>query len=195
LIWLFYYLLEDQLAAPFLLKVAAVLIVIGVVLFYYFAEIRQSPLTFSSTARKFAYPAAFLVTICVIAGFIVSGPPMHQRFVRYDDARIADLKIVQKRILNFWHIRKMLPDNITAVDDLAPASRLPKDPSTGTLYEYYTVSAHSFYLCANFRTKSPVVGTWSGGHVYYGWGWEHDSGRSCYQRDVDALPSSLSPPS
>ncbi len=194
LIWLFYYLLEDQLAAPFLLKVATALIVIAAVLFYYFAEIGQSPLDFSSTARKFAYPAAFLVAVCVAAGFIVSGPPMHQRFVRYDDARVADLKILQERILSYWHIKKALPDDITAVDNASRASRLPKDPSTGTLYEYYTVSAHSFYLCANFRTKSPTVSTWEGGYVY-GWSWEHDSGRSCYQRDVDSLPTGPSPQS
>jgi Domain of unknown function (DUF5671) len=46
LIWLLYYVLEDQLAAPFLFKVAAVLLVVGGVALYYFAEIRQSPLSF-----------------------------------------------------------------------------------------------------------------------------------------------------
>ncbi|HEY1851891.1 MAG TPA: DUF5671 domain-containing protein [Candidatus Binataceae bacterium] len=193
LIWLFYYFLGNQLAAPFLLKVAAVLLVIGAALFYYFVEIRQSPQTFSAIARRFAYPSALLVTICVIAGFIVSGPPMHQRFVRYDGARVADLKVVQDRILNYWHLKKVLPDDITAADNLDPASMLPNDPSTGNLYEYYTVNAHSFYLCSNFRTKSPTVGTWNGGFVYHGWGWEHDSGRSCYQRDVDSLKTASAP--
>jgi hypothetical protein len=193
LIWLFYYLLGNQLAAPFFLKVTAVLLVTGAALFYYFAEIRESPLTFPATAHRFAYPSAFLVTTCVIAGFIVAGPPMHQRFVRYDDARVADLKVVQDRILNYWHLKKVLPDDIAAADNLNPASRLPNDPSTGTHYEYYTVSAHSFYLCSNFRTKSPSVGTWNGGFMYHGWGWEHDSGRSCYQRDVDSLKTAIAP--
>jgi len=80
----------------------------------------------------------------------VSGPPMHQRFVRYDDARVADLKILQERILSYWHIKKALPDDITAVDNASRASRLPKDPSTGTLYEYYTVQRSQFLFVREF---------------------------------------------
>jgi len=29
--------------------------------------------------------------------------------------------------------------------------------------------------------------------MYHGWGWEHDSGRSCYQRDVDSLKTAIAP--
>jgi hypothetical protein len=135
-----------------------------------------------------------LVAICVVAGFIVSGPPLHERFVRYDDARVADLTNVQNRILSYWHIKQALPDDIIAVEHLSNASGLPKDPGTGTLYEYYIVDPHTFDLCAHFRTKSPTISTWNRTYIH-GWGWEHNAGRSCYQRDVNLFPARLSPQS
>jgi len=78
--------------------------------------------------------------------------------------------------------------------DWRDIANLPKDPSTGSPYEYYVINPHSFSLCSNFYTKSPAASTSQEGYVY-GRGWEHYSDRSCYERDVDSLPAELSPPS
>jgi hypothetical protein len=189
LIWLLYYFLEDELTIPFALKVAAVLIVTGVVGIYYFLEVRQPPERFRTTARRFVYPACALVASCTIAGFIVSGPPMRKWFARYDDARIADLKVVQERVLDYWRAKKALPDSYSALINFDPKVTLPNVPGTEVPYDYEVSGSHMFNLCANFRLTSPGYARhgWGEGYIQ-GWGWDNHAGRCCFQRDVDSLP-------
>jgi hypothetical protein len=191
LIWLLYSFLEDELTTPFVLKVAAVLIVTGLVGLYYFLEVRQPPQQFPATARRFAYPGCALVAASIVAGFIVSGPPMRKWFARSDDAQIADLKLIQDRVLDYWRANKRLPDNYATLVSFKPKTPLPNVPGTELPYDYDVRDAHSFTLCANFRLVSP-------GHEQQGWygrswGWDHSAGRHCFERDIDSLPPAKAP--
>ncbi len=133
----------------------------------------------------FAVIASIVVIICVIAGFVVSGPPMRGRFARYDAERVLELKITQEKLVAYWREKRSLPEK---VKDLSNSSGLPEDPATGAAYEYYTVNPHAFYLCARFRSTSPG---WRPGDSWncerYDWAWGHDSGRYCFHRDVNSL--------
>jgi hypothetical protein len=177
LIDFFYYFLCDQLTVPYVLKVLTVLIVIGAVFLYYLNETRQPPEQFLNLARPFAVCAVIAVATCLIAGLAMTGPTMHRRFSEIDAKRLADLKILQSRVLAYWRRNGSLPGDQVGADK-------GDDLANNRLYQYTKIGEKSFQLCTYFLTVTR-------GHPEYetfenNWGWEHAAGRCCFSRDMQS---------
>ena len=72
---LIYYFMSGDLTSRFVLKVVAVLLVAGAVLFFYRDALRREPGPLPVAIRAFAYTTAALSAAMVIYGFILAGPP------------------------------------------------------------------------------------------------------------------------
>ncbi|MGD0073268.1 MAG: DUF5671 domain-containing protein [Candidatus Binataceae bacterium] len=187
LIDLLYYLLRDEVTAPFILKVLAVLVVTGAVFVYYLNETRLAPDKFLEIARPFAITATIVVAVCVIAGIVVVGPMVHPWFSRADERRIRDLKVLEGRVTAYWKERKELPDNLLSLAD----PRDSNDPATSGRYEYSRMGAREFELCAQFLTASPGHPENAYQHYETSWNWEHGSGNCCFRRKIDGDSSQV----
>jgi hypothetical protein len=145
--------------------------------------------------QTFAIIAIILVVVAIVSGFIVMGSPQTQRLMRYDTQKTSDLQQIQWQIVNYWQQKRMLPENLSALNDPISSFMAPTDPQSGESYEYRKVSDLSFELCTEFNRESHDLarGADKSSLVYpmpYGYdegsnNWQHGVGRTCFERTID----------
>jgi hypothetical protein len=186
---LLYYFMSGDLTSRFLLKVVAVLLVAGAVLYFYRDAIRREPGPLPRAMRAFAYTAAAFAGALVVAGFAIAGPPTRARLARLDQQRLHDLDSVEHTIVNYWQDKGELPASLNQLKDDIVGYSPERDPVSGDSYGYRKTGATSFDLCANFALKeSDAAHTmellWSG-PAGSGTAWNHDAGHYCFARTID----------
>lgn len=187
LVALVYNFLGGDLTVPFILKVAAVLVVGAAVFWYYLYDLKKAPGAFSPNAKAAVWGSMIAALAVIVYGFYLAGPPFTQRLVRFDSQRVMDLQTIQSQALYYWQQKNKLP---VALDDLRdPISGFvpPKDPDTDAPYEYRTTGDLSFELCAAFAlaSKNNVSAPRAAPDVFGG-NWDHGAGRTCFERTIDA---------
>jgi hypothetical protein len=153
-----------------------------------------------------------IVVISVVWGFFVIGSPNHFRNIRYDDQRVSDLQSIQWQLLDKYQTKGSLPNSLSELSDSLSGYSVPVDPETGESYEYknptvLATTTLTFELCADFSEKSQDLEgrggyaetpSYSGKDIYYdpvfGNGkWEHNSGKTCFQRTIDPIKYPVNP--
>ena len=179
LVTLVAYLLNGDATIRFLLKVATVALVAGVILGYYLRDLK-------SDAQGAGRPAianvllviASIVTAAAVAmGFWLIGPPSEQAARRLDDRRVADLGAIERSVQIYWEREGNLPPNLAALALVLGTSIPETDPDTGAAYEYSTTGERDYSLCATFARSSEEV-TFDGR-------WTHGAGRQCFPLSVN----------
>jgi len=181
-----------ELTIKFFLKVLVVLIVAGLVFWYYLWDLKRKEFP-SKKSKSFAWAVSLLVIFSIIWGFFLVGTPAHQRQVRFDETRVSDLQIIQNQIVNYWIQKEKLPEKLDSLNDSISGFVSPKDPDTNTPYEYIIKGSFSFDLCAEFKTENKnvqnvknfpqipyetYVGSFSDN-------WSHGAGKVCFERTID----------
>ncbi len=187
--------LGGEITTRFVLKVVAVLVVLGTIFGYYLFDIRGKFM--NSVGRKyFTWGSGLFVLASIIIGFIVMGSPQTQRLIRLDDQRVQALSSIQWQIVNYWQQKEKLPATLDQLHDPIGGFIVPGDPVTGEAYGYETTGKNSFKLCATFGASNqngetattmprvapvPIKG--------YGNGidenWQHGVGKVCFDRTID----------
>lgn len=189
LVTLIYYFIDGQeLTAAFLLKILAVLVVVGVIFGYYLDDLKGR----LSGSRRMIWRilAIVLVVGSIAVGFYVLGTPAHQRALRYDSQRVSDLQGIQWQLVSFWQNKEALPASLSDLSDPISGYMIPNDPETGEPYTYERTGALSFKLCANFSASSDQAYSMAPESVAYpagskGENWNHASGLQCFDRAID----------
>ena len=184
---LIYYFMSGDLTSRFVLKVVAVLLVAGAVLFFYRDALRREPGPLPVAIRAFAYTTAALSAAMVIYGFILAGPPTRAHLAHLDQQRLRDLDSVEQKIVTYWQDKGELPATLDQLRDDLDGYSPERDPASGHSYGYSKTGATSFDLCADFALKDsdaarsmiryPQMGTSTA--------WNHEAGHYCFQRTVD----------
>ncbi len=127
--------------------------------------------------------AGVAVVATVVAAVAVMGTPDAQRRMRQDERRIRDLDRIDDVVRIEAREHGRLP---ASIDVLAkrPGRLATRDPFTGAPYEYRTVDARRFQLCATFETDSAADSDEE--PVWVDTQWKHPSGRHCFDRTFDA---------
>ncbi|OGZ70087.1 MAG: hypothetical protein A3F47_01595 [Candidatus Staskawiczbacteria bacterium RIFCSPHIGHO2_12_FULL_38_11] len=182
--------LNGEITARFILKAFSILVVAAVIFGYYLDDVRRS--TPSKSARYFAWGTSIVILIAVIGAFFVVGSPISARRAQFDQQRINDLQGIQYQVLNYWQRKGVMPQNLSDLDDSISGYSAPKDPETGTAYEYNVKSATNltFELCATFNLKSLQANNQKAVPVIYpgdpySQSWDHAAGRVCFDRTID----------
>lgn len=182
-----------ELTTPFVLKVISVLVVAGAVFGYYIWDV-QTEAYKSKVPYKVGWATSVAVVFMIVLGFVLAGSPSHQRQVRMDEQRVNDLSNIQYQVINYWQVKRDLPESLNQLVNSVNYFNLPVDPETGISYEYLRVDDLNFELCANFNQKS--FNDTSGDRMIskpiynYDYGypseqWTHEEGRVCFQRNID----------
>jgi hypothetical protein len=186
--------LEGELTARFVLKVLTVLFIAGSVFLHYFSELRERE-------KKLMWMGAFdkiiiiVVTVAIVAGFIVAGSPQNQRVIKYDRQRVSDLQNIQNQVIFYWQGKDKLPPELEDLNDNISGFVVPVDPETGDSYEFTVLGSLEFELCAVFGAPSlpgegdvyyrePIRAV-PGGKIDYNLNWQHKEGRQCFERSID----------
>ncbi len=185
--------LGGEITSRFTLKVAAVILVAGSVLWYYLYDLKKSFAPEMPNRTKFIVSIASTVVLAsLIAGFAFIGSPMKARAVKFDNMRINDLQTIQSQLIySHWQQKAALPDSLEDLTDSISGFSTPKDPETDADYEYVKTGRLSFKLCATFNLPTEVVdrGTKATSAIYptisENENWMHEAGNFCFERTID----------
>ncbi len=192
LVTLVYNLLSGEFTVRFILKVAVVLLVSGKVFAFYFYDLHHRIKNF----KLLAWLGSIGVLAVIVVGFILAGSPAHQRALKFDEQRVADLQNIQSQVTTYWQKKSQLPSTLADLTDSISGYKAQVDPETSAAYEYQVQSATSFQLCANFDLPSentcpqavPMLAPGSDN-------WDHGAGRVCFNRNIDPqLYAPVQPP-
>ncbi len=174
----------------FLLKALSILVVAGIIFWYYLDDVRRDAP--SSLAKMFAIVTTLVVLVSVVGAFFIIGSPMSARQQQFDQQRVSDLQNIQYQVVNYWQRKGTLPQNLTDLNDSISGYVVPTDPQTNMPYEYIVTDAANlhFQLCATFSLSGNVNGIKTAPTpVMYPNGisqvWDHAAGRVCFDRTID----------
>ena len=111
--------------------------------------------------RAFAIVTILVVSIAVVLGFRVTGPPARARQTDFDRQRVSDLEQIALQIRG------------ASTLDRESTSR---DPETHRAYEYHRVDATHFKLCAVFDLETDR----DSAEPERRGGWDHGAGKTCF---------------
>jgi len=185
--------LGGDITTKFVLKVLAVLVVIGGAFMYYFYDIKGKWEKNEKLSKTIGSVVSVLVLVSILSGFFIIGSPQTQRLLRHDDAKVNDLHNIQWQIVQYWQQKEKLPRTLSDLQDPISGFREPIDKQTGEEYSYSVLGAFTFELCASFNLPSREV---QGEGVLYpelsrGYlgfeesSWEHEEGYQCFERTID----------
>ncbi|MBI4159927.1 hypothetical protein HY504_02050 [Candidatus Wolfebacteria bacterium] len=188
LVALIYNFLEGELTARFILKALSILIVSGIIFWYYLNDLRREARGFGSPERIFVWSVITIVIATVVYGFFVAGSPFRQRLVRFDERKVNDLQMIQVQIINFWTQKGRLPNSLDDLRDSISGFVPPRDPQSSEAYVYGKAGDLSFRLCATFNRPNLAERAFyklSAPMIAWGENWDHEAGRQCFDRTVD----------
>ena len=205
------YFISGEITTRFILKIIITLLVAILVGAYYTFLLREKN-SLSKISLIFGVVGAILVIGAISFSFLIIGSPAKQRLLRLDDRRVGDLQNIQYQVINYWQSKEKLPEKLSDLSNPISGYSLPVDPEfeKGNVYEYFVKDKLKFELCATFALPMPQG--WreysnSGGvmpmpMMYYGEkdistvsypypnggmneSWDHQSGRTCFERTTD----------
>ncbi|MFA5827658.1 MAG: DUF5671 domain-containing protein [Candidatus Paceibacterota bacterium] len=205
LVALIRYFISGEITTRFILKVLVTLLVAVLVGVYYIVLLRRKESLFK-ISLIFGIVGVIFVVAAISFSFLIMGSPMKQRLLRLDDRRVNDLQSIQYQVINYWQQKEKLPTQLSELSNPMTGYSLPIDPEfeKGNVYEYIVKEPLKFELCANFVMLMP-----KGWREYSGGGfvpmmnsgydvattkpypgginesWDHQVGRTCFERTID----------
>ncbi|MEK7624270.1 MAG: DUF5671 domain-containing protein [Patescibacteria group bacterium] len=182
--------LGGEITIRFILKSLSVFFLAGLIFGYYLWDSRREFPSANKKLKYFVWIVSGLVTAVVITGFFVIGSPAKERTRRFDQQRVNNLQNIQFEIVNYWINKRVLPENLSALENSISGYKAPTDPQTNEPYAYSVKGSESFELCAVFsladnfpqnlepRAVKPIEGG-------YGQNWQHNAGKTCFERKID----------
>jgi len=188
--------LSGELGTRFLLKVAIVFAIAGVVFGHYLGDLRREEGAAVASPARPSIPAwigAGATVLAIVAGLWFIGSPHDERLRQLDRIRVEDLTSLSDAIEMYARERGRLP---VTLDDVANAPRAPirsmRDPATGAPYEFTASDSVRYELCATFARPDTSAGSrpFSGSRF-----WNHDAGRRCFQFRLSkgVIPGAVAP--
>ncbi len=187
LVALVYNFLQGNLTTRFILQMASILLIAGVVFSFYLGQLRRQGIGMAAWFRR---SVIGLVVIAVVFGFFIAGSPFRQRAYRMDEQRVQDLQTIQWQVVSFWQNKERLPASLDQLKDPISGFVPPQDPQTNAGYGYRVTGPLAFSLCADFAAS----GSWKGNSAipqpveaipYRMDSWQHEAGRVCFERTID----------
>ncbi|MEO5635453.1 MAG: DUF5671 domain-containing protein [Candidatus Paceibacterota bacterium] len=209
LVMLVRYFISGEITSRFVLKAGVALVVAILIATYYIFLVRGK--VFSKIGMVFSGVGVVLVVSAISYSFMIMGSPAKQRMLRLDDRRVGDLQNIQYQVINFWQQKEKLPTDLKELSNPISGYSLPVPPEfeKGEKYEYTVLGPLKFELCATFAASMPkgwreyssgerpapymeypakdvsVSYPYSGPGGGMNESWDHQAGRTCYERTID----------
>ena len=189
LVTLIVYFLNGEITTRFLIKVFALLAIVGGTLHYYILDVRGYFKNRADKAMYFGMGALVLVISSLLFGYSYIETPSEVREMRLDEQQVTDLRDTYWLIDEYYRQHELLPETI---DVLYTQTAAPVAPEGRDGYQLTLIDATTFELCATFAApssenrndfmKPSIVGDEK--ILYDNHNWEHNAGEVCFKRKV-----------
>lgn len=142
--------LEGEISERFLLKALAVLIIVGIAVFYYARDAKGYWLDHEKASLAVAGVATGVVILTLIVGFLNIDTPTEVRQQKLDQMQVQDLREIQWLIQEYYVANEQLPEDLDAI----PQTSRFQAPENRAGYSYETTE-NGFRLCAEFSKPAP----------------------------------------
>jgi hypothetical protein len=180
--------LSGEMGTRFLLKVAVVFAIAGIVFGHYLGDLRREEAEAPGPAAPgvLARVGAVAALLTIVAGLWFAGSPQQERRRSLDERRIGDLNLLAQAIDAYARENRVLPATLDQVVDFRFSQvRSVRDPETGALYDYIGLDSLRYQLCATFELPDTAS------TIEYDRGsrfWSHSAGRQCFTITVPRAP-------
>jgi hypothetical protein len=140
-----------------------------------------------------------LVFVAAGFGIQLSGSPMENRAIRYDEIRMNDFNSVKTGIESYYQDNLRVPQTLGELTadriktKMPYMKKIPKDPATKVDYTYTPVGTAQYKICAIFETSSSEIEKRKTGIIdpltsteLYGEDKSHPIGNFCFSRSVSS---------
>ncbi len=181
--------LEGEITQRFVLKAAAVFLIVGAAFDYYILDARGYWLKNEKKSVMCAGAASIVVLAAIVYGFTHIDTPAAVREQKLDATQVTDLQQIQWRVQDYAMTNGNLPDSLDKLDDIA----LPVAPEDRPAYRY-GLTDEGFELCATFAKTStesenmmypasPGIETKM--MIQNPDNWQHKAGEVCFKRLIN----------
>ena len=173
-------LLAGELGTRFLLKVAVVFAIAGIVFGHYLGDLRREEAEAPGPSKPgvLARVGAVAALLTIAAGLWFAGSPQLERRRSLDQRRIGDLSMLAEAIDAYARENRALPATLDQVMDFRFSQvRSIRDPQTGAPYDYRGLDSLRYQLCATFELPDTAATTvYDRGSRF----WSHGAGHQCF---------------
>jgi hypothetical protein len=174
--------LEGELTTRFLLKASSLLIVIGLVSYYYLLDAKGHWNSREQESMMYGAVATAVVIGMMAASLYHLESPSIAREKRIDEQQIMALQEMQYRVEAHMSNTKTLP---ASIDELYLSELVPKAPEGRASYQYKITGDTTYELCATFANATDPRETTA---MYYpgdkNYNWDHKVGEWCFAREA-----------
>jgi hypothetical protein len=185
--------LNGEITTRFILKVIAILIVMGVAFGYYMFELRKEGV--SNKIGNIFVSISILITVgTLVYAFIIIGSPNQERLRKIDQQKIYDLQNIQYKILDYWQKQSRIPASLNVLNDPIYSFTVPHDPDfrsgkNSSDYVYTVIDSNTFELCATFNIENQeeksIYDNPYPPEMSHDNNWTHTKGNQCFKRVLD----------
>lgn len=186
--------LNGELTTRFLLKAAALAIVLGIAIYYFIQDARGFWLTHEKESKLYGLGVVALAVGSLALGFMYGDSPSKVREMKLDAEQVTNFQDMEWRIQDHYTVKKALP---VTVAELYVGTEAPSAPESRAVYTYKIKDEDSYELCANFAFPSTPsdlsVPAYSGVDMMknpYN-NWDHGQGETCFERTVYKAPAPM----
>jgi hypothetical protein len=182
LVVLINFFLNGEITQRFLVKVFALLVVVGAAFQYYALDIRNYFYNRVKASLYFALGATVVVVVALALGYSYIETPTEVREMRLDEQQVDDLRNVYWQVEESYQAHTVLPESM---EELYQDGGLPEAPTGRDAYAYAVTDATTFELCATFAHPSQDTEFGRVAPVTEkNYNWAHESGEKCFTRTV-----------
>lgn len=188
LVMLINYFLNGEITSRFVIKVAALLLIVGGALSYYILDVRNYFKKNIKRSVYFGIVASVVVVSALLLGYSYIETPDEVRQIRLDEQQVTDLQDIYWTVNQYFLVNEELPATVT---DAYIQSPVPSAPDNRDAYSFEVLDENTIKLCATFSTPSTRSGrgaiktvSLSPDDMFYekNQNWEHVAGESCFTR-------------
>jgi hypothetical protein len=129
--------------------------------------------------------AVAVVTVSVVAGLVLVGPPSEARARKLDERRVEDLRRLSTAVDLYQSRHRSLPASLNEAAREMGGSEPVGDPLTRRPYPYQVVDVDTYELCADFQRSS---GNSDADRRLGEPFWAHTAGSQCFRLKPRSLP-------
>ena len=180
--------LEGEITQRFIFKALAVLVVVGLALYYYILDARGYWLKNEDKSKMYGYGAIAIVLVILLIGFTNIDTPSSVREMKLDEKQVMDLQNIQWRLQDYMLTSSSTP---ATLNELYKDFDVPQAPEDRPDY-VYAVTDEGFKLCATFSRDSVNTdenfsinpSMTSSASIKNPDNWNYKAGEYCYERVI-----------